>query len=432
MIHTILEIYAILCAVGMPVGVYILLKSNKKDGLIGRYLALIDKAAGFGPAEEIKSDEMVSGEQKHAEEIIKNGITPLVMSIGDEYFCRLNSINRENVTTGIEWSSEDEFVGSIINENTFKAEKAGTVQILSRRKNDAFDTGAIIYEINVRPSNPAWCGEKLMENVMLRRKIIDVLPMMSNYKLAAENPKNGVFIFQNASRRVALQFDALKELVRGTITFRSENADFCDELYGGLAERFDSLKTSSLKDISFWVHQKINAKIEELDAYAFVRRNSRNEMVLGIGRNWREYGDTEEFLRNIAVAEKIFTGCLEGLDVIPVSIDLQDTGLRNDEITRRLMLQDSEKETPAVPADVLSFEPEETPEDPISRAVLEEPSKTGSTEPVESIDLKDVPDIDKFTPEETPDEKENDGAGDLDPNPVAEMSLDDFEDMNEI
>ena len=54
-----------------------------------------------------------------------------------------------------------------------------------------------------------------------------------------------------------------------------------------------------------WIHRIIDEQQDSVDCYAILKGD-----ILAFGRNWREFGDVEEFAANIIVAETIFEDCI--------------------------------------------------------------------------------------------------------------------------
>lgn len=370
--RTILEYYALFWITLTPLGVLSLLFVNKRTGILKKINDAIDRLVGIKsePGQQAgKETEKETDALKKEIQDIKSGITNLTMQVGAEYHCRLGSQNRDEKMYEIAWYSENNFIGEIEKDSSvFKAVHCGKVKVFAKRKDTVFEDGAQIYNITVLPKTENWTGERLHEAVFNKTKLTDVLLHQSGHKIIRSAPAAGVFVFKENGPAVqsAFQFNVLKECVRGTVVFKKPGEKLREEIINGLDERYMRVETKG--DIDFWIHQVINVEVEEVDAYAFLRRGPEDTLILGIGENWREYGETEEFLVNIGMAEKIFEDCMDRIK--PVEVEAVMNQKTNEEKPK--------KDKPAK----AGTKETETPSEPVRENTNEEkPEKVEEKEP---------------------------------------------------
>ena len=387
--RTILEYYALFWITFTPLGVLSLLFVNKRTGILKKLNDAIDRFVGIKPETEPKDEnknEKESDTLKKEIQDIKSGITNLTMQVGECYHCRLGSQNKDEKMYEITWYSENNFIGENEKDSTlFKAAHCGKVKVFAKRKDTVFEDGAQIYNITVLPKDKSWSGERLHEAVLNKAKLTDILLKMAGHKIIRSVPGAGVFVFKENGPAVqnAFQFNVLKECVRGTVVFKKPGEKLREEIINGLDERYIRIETKG--DIDFWIHQVINVEVEEVDAYAFLRRGPEDTLILGIGENWREYGETEEFLVNIGMAEKIFEDCMDRIKPVEVEAVMnQKTSEEKPKKDKPAKTGTKEMETPSEPVqeDTKEKKPEKVEEkEPEKPNPEPEPKKNTESSP---------------------------------------------------
>lgn len=321
MLKQILLIYAVINLAVLPVMTVALFFLQKKTRLLDRINDAVDgvlygenaKPAAGAPAAE-KNEGLAERESEHVE-----GISRFALGIGDTYFCRVSSISRNSIIYDSDWISENEFVGTLDDKGIFTAKKEGVVRIFSVRKGDSFDTGATVYEITVRPANPAWPVGKVISAIASHGRRMDVVASCAGRRIVSDIPRLGVLALDgnDQEKRRIYQFNGQDELVRAILVLRnSPQARIA--LESGLSDRFERLKTAG--DVDVWIHQFIDDVRNEVDLYAIVTEDAKGNLLLGISEMWREDGDIDEFLDNIGMTVKIFSDCLPEFATLGVAL----------------------------------------------------------------------------------------------------------------
>ena len=156
-------------------------------------------------------------------------------------------------------------------------------------------------------------------------------------------------------------------------------------------------------DIDIWVRRNSDESKNEVDIYAIFKRLKDGTWVLGIGRTWREYGEIDEFVLNIGMAEKMFIDCLPGEPLTEVKADEQQKGLRGSA------------------SSAVNEKPSDDSESDPDNSEDEDKEKTNAEE-----DSADEPAEDKDEQQEGTEEESEDGTVDFDPEEDHVERFDDY------
>lgn len=327
-ISLIFQYYAIINLILMPFSLWLVIRVSRKTDLLDKLDKQLDKIAMKGKQEKPKekTEEDKPGEeskqQDNKEEPLPEleGVASFRILVGDIYYCHLGSQNRNEKLYKPQWETSNDFVGKIDNDGIFSALKQGTVTITCKREDDAFDPGTTVYQIEVVAFNESWFAQKILDYILNRRKKDEVLNLLLTRKIISEIPSRKIISYEGTEndRRLTVQFNRANEIERAAFLLKSTTEKAMDSIRAELAQRFDSVKLESGSDISVWMHRDSNMEHNEVDAYAFLKTVPGQTPVLAISQAWREYGEVEEFLRNIGMTQKLFSECLP--DDTPIEI----------------------------------------------------------------------------------------------------------------
>ena len=337
-VSEILEYYAVLCIVCTPLNLLLLVFLSKRTNLLRRIDDYIDKIL---PPEKLTkaepSPQAASNTQAaptpipvptEEETRDMSGIACFEIQVGETYVCHLNYQNRGGSYGEMSWFNDNEFVGEIKDNGLFKAFKVGTSNIFCVSKGHSYDAGAQAYSIKVVSALGPWFADLYIEQLTERKAKADFLAKNVKRKITKEIPSKNIIVYSGSpaesSYSFTSQFDAMNLLSRVCWAI-SPDKKTEEQLIQRLEERFEEIKLSVSNGFRIWIHQIIDSEHEEVDIYAFIKYNERNELILGIGQTWREYGEKEEFLDNIRMAIRSFG------DII--SYDVSNMRAQTEEIT---------------------------------------------------------------------------------------------------
>lgn len=338
-VTTILQYYAILCLGLLPVGLVMSVLLYKKTDFFKTVNRSIDKLLGIkddSPSEEKEPQPGTAEKEKEekppqpAEPRPENsGVASFSLLVDDVYFCQLNSLNRDSRIYKPKWMTDNEFVGTIDDSGVFTGKKVGRTNVLFKRRDDAFDEGSVMYEIDVVPTDRNWFADRLFSQMLERAPKDDVYASLILRKTLYEIPGQKIKGYDGLAedRKLVVQFNAFDELARFAFFLRSTSEKTVEALARQLDERFEKVKLEYGK-LRLWVHRDINEEHDEVDAYAYIKETKDGQLLLCIGQTWREYGELLEFQKNVLMAEKMFKECLPEVETEKIAAVL--TAERND------------------------------------------------------------------------------------------------------
>lgn len=334
--RTFLEYYAVACIVLMPAYVFLLIYIGRKTTLLKRFNAYIDGILGLkeepAASPQAKQPEQPEeGKEKNASDDEKSGITRFRIYVGDKYYCRVSSTESSLRTQAINWYSENEFVGTVEKKSgVFTANKNGRVKIYYEDES-GLENGVQVYDIEVMQKNPEWFADKVIEFLYKEADRDTTAFHFISRRIIRENVAKHTVQYEGkmkAERRMTLQFDGNDRLQRALWELDG-GEQAAETIQRELEERFEYVPGTG--GISIWVREAIDGTRDDVEVYCFLKRSSSGALLFGIGRAWREYGDIEEFLMNIAMCERLFSDCLgkepeSAFEVDPAYFDRKRSG----------------------------------------------------------------------------------------------------------
>lgn len=319
-IAKILEYYAIICLILWPVNLIVLIILYKTTDVLEKLNARIDKFLGVknkkGTSEEpAKEKEKSTDEKKNPQgDEALVGISSFKINVGETYYCYQPSQSRGGDIYSLLWQTDNYFIGHVDENDMFIGHKAGTVNVYCYRHDNDFDAGTQIYKITVLPKYENPFLDRVVSLIRTREKREKILLDCFDWKVKKNNPANGLLEFEKTKTgpRCIFQFNAKEELERTVIEVKN---DRINKLRLMLDERFQPIEHDG-KEASLWISKNQNEQYDEVDIYVVLKKTEspafKNVWVLCIGQIWREYAETEEFLKNLFLAEKMFLDCLPG------------------------------------------------------------------------------------------------------------------------
>lgn len=329
----ILQYYATLNLVTLPVNALALLYLYKKTNLIDKFNDWLDRVLRLGDpipappapekdAEEEPVEETFTDKEKYLQE--KRGVSSLRIKVGDLYYCRLSSRFTSSKMYSLDWYSRNKFVGDVSEDGVFTAFHTGKANVGYQERGNSIDNGNEMYEIEVVPTDPQWFGDEYIQMLACRNKKDVVLSRILDRRILSENIVSHVVVFSGKKqyKTVTLQFNMFGELDK--ILFELNECDDTKDkkLSEQLLERFDEADIEA-KDIKIWFNTITNSQRDDVQEYAFLRRTDDGRRLLGIGAMWREDADLEEFLENIQMAEKNFSDLMPGIEPAEVEAKIE-------------------------------------------------------------------------------------------------------------
>ena len=315
----VLEYYAVLSIICTPVNLLLLIFLSKRTNLLRRIDDYIDRL--LPPIKPPQKETNVQTTQSApitpapapvpTEEQARDmsGIACFEIQVGETYVCHLNYQNRGGSYGEMSWYNDNEFVGEIKDNGLFKAFKVGTSNIFCVGKGHSYDVGAQAYSIKVVSALGPWFADPFIEQLLARKAKADFLARNIKRKITKESPSKNIIVYSGSpsenSYSLTVQFDVSALLSRLCWAIHPDSKTE-DQIIRRLDERFEEIELVQSNGFRIWIHQIIDNEHEEVDIYAFIKHNDRNELILGIGQTWREYGEREEFLDNIRMAIRSF------------------------------------------------------------------------------------------------------------------------------
>ena len=385
-----LSILGIITLIGYIVLIPAVIYLSKKTDFFKNLNAWIDKKLGDEMPQETPSNpepspaspeaQAVQTDVQDEQELDKEGVASFRLRVKDFYYCRLSYKNKTLRSHAVSWLCSNQFIGKVEPNGLFTGTRAGTVTISCMATGASLDEAQQMYRLQVVPSNQDWFAENII-NALFKGTKQDILEasLSEARKIVSEKPNDRVVIFEGgpSDKKLSLQFNSYKELVRALFEVRDNSQAGYNKLVQELDERFEEVKLSKGVGLRVWAHQRIDDYDEEIDFYAFIR-TTINHTYLGFGRFWREYGSIEEFKLNIRLAEAMFQDLLPG--VKPEEVEAQ------------------EPPKPQKPAEPVKQTPPVEPQKSLNEEQQrEEPVQTPEPEPEPANQPQTPPD-----PEETP------------------------------
>ena len=329
MIKTILEYYAIISLITLPLNIFLFVFLNKKTPLIENFNQWLDRKLGVPPPKpaepEPKPQDKKEEDKGKKEEVIKrpeNFHTALFkIPVGDVYHCMTSSVDNDSRRYTLEWTTDNDFIGTIDKDGLFTARKTGKVSLFYKRKEDISDKGHNAYQIEVVPTHREWFGNEFLSALEERTLKENVISKLMNRSILSEKPQQKSITYAGTGdySELAVQFNMYSELER--VLYVLQRHANTDDIVKELDERFEEAKLVGT-GIRVWTRRYKNDKDEEIDEvtlYAFLRETLSGQRYLGISQSWREYADINEFLENIKMAEKTFSEIMPDIPVADVS-----------------------------------------------------------------------------------------------------------------
>ena len=385
MIKTILEYYAILSLIALPLNIFLFVYLNKKTPLIENFNQWLDKKLGVPPPKpaepepEKDAEQTTEGKKEEVIERPKDKSTALFkIPVGDVYHCMTSSIDEDTNRYTLEWYTDNNFLGTIDEKGVFTSRKTGSVALFFTRKEIISDKPNHAYQIEIVPTNGDWFGNEFladMEGRTLKEKVISKLITRA---ILSEKPqqKSITYIGVGDYSELTVQFNMYSELER--VLYVLQKHVKTEDIVRELDERFEEAKLNGT-GIRVWTRRNKKDRVKEIDEvilYAFLRETLSGQRYLGISQSWRDFSDINEFLENVKMAEKTFSEIMPDVPVADVTAVV-------------------EKKEPPKPAPALPPVPS-TPSQPAIPTQTQEPS--GNTSKAEKTE---VPESKNQSPEET-------------------------------
>lgn len=328
MIKTILEYYAIISLITLPLNIFLFVFLNKKTPLIENFNQWLDRKLGVPPPKpaepEPKPQDKKEEDKGKKEEVIKrpeNFHTALFkIPVGDMYHCMTSSVDNDSRRYTLEWTTDNDFIGTIDKDGLFTARKTGKVSLFYKRKEDISDKGHNAYQIEVVPTHREWFGNEFLSALEERTLKEKVISKLMDRTILSEKPQQKSITYAGVGdySELTVQFNMYSELER--VLYVLQKHANTDDIVKELDERFEEAKLVGT-GIRVWTRRYKKDKDEEIDEvtlYAFLRETLSGQRYLGISQSWREYADIYEFLENVQMAEKTFAEIMPGTPVADV------------------------------------------------------------------------------------------------------------------
>lgn len=390
-------------AVIIPLALYLSRKTdfferfnNWIDSLVDDKAAADDRLSGPAVATALAADPADQDPVPGREELQKEGVASFSIMVKDRYYCMPSTIDTESRIHPLDWMTDNEFVGQMDSEAVFTGQKAGRTIVSCVRKGDRMDPGTAMYEIDVVPSNPKWFAEKSVASLGSRKNKAAVLSSLAGHKILSENPARKIIVFEGKgeARKISVQFNHFDELERVLYELKNIRETETSVLEQELNDRFEEIPLIGT-GIRIWTKRIIDTSKDEVVLYAFLREYQDGRRFLGIGQTWREYGEIDEFLLNVGMAEKMFRDLLPGTVQASVSAIIPEKEVETEPVPENIAGTPEENvdtydKIPVPP----SFEPDEGEEDKANEGSPED--EEGSVSDGSDIPPEDIPDINSF------------------------------------
>ena len=312
----ILQYYAMLNLTLTPLSLILMVYLARRTNLLDKVDKIVDKIIPERPEQTPgETIQPTQTEKQYIEGLdAMSGIASFKILVGENYQCHLNYQNRGGSFGGMVWFNDNDFVGEIREDGLFKSKKAGTAKIYCTSKGHAYESGVQAYSIQVIPKDDNWFVDRIIEAISERVPRADMKVKNLRRKILRENLEKRTVTYvglpAEGTVSLALQYDKLDTLERAVYCFQN-NEKNRKKIHANLMDRFEKLKLQKAGPLQLWIHQIIDTDHQEVDIYAIIAENGE-ELYLGIGQNWREYGEKEEFIDNIRLAGRQFA------DLVPV------------------------------------------------------------------------------------------------------------------
>lgn len=353
--NVIIQSLSIWIPVMLVIPTLVLIIRQSKKGKMKKVNGLIDKMV---PSAKDKASPAKPEAKPEKSEWEKNKeiMTCIRLTVGNSYQCMLTETEKYEVGSRRVWTSTEPFVGKIDeNSAVFTACKAGSTYIECSE--------VLLYYIDVQPKYKQWFAAEAYE-------------MISTGKGKTED---GTRIAKQMKELLGRSFvDAIFDCnekgipARVLLTLRNSEA-LQEKIYKGLAERMEPL--AKTEHIEYWCHKTGQKADGQIDFAAFLTISPDNEILFGIGENWKEEGNAAEFKANTGVFVHTFGKFMDENLLPDIAV--------NEEKTVKPAAKPSQEETEQ------KGEAEETiskKEDPAAENESQEeqhPEETGNTEPEE-------------------------------------------------
>lgn len=409
-----LKYYTILIAAFMPLSIASIAYLNKKTGIIRKFDSFLDRVLYHETAEKASEqptgprhpEEAAPTEQPAAEDVLEEvektseeedenlkrkekdeemGIAWFQLKVGDAYRCRINNRTAEHFRNPLgRWTTENGFVGEIVNDKYFSARKTGRTYVFF---GSDYDESVCIYNIEVVPTDSSWKYQDTLDDVFLRRNISDVKVRLIHTRLAEADFSNNVTRYADDVDYISLAYehDERGRVARALYLLKEQPEDSMEYITSNLAERMKELVGINSDRVRIWTHEDVEGYV---DYIAYIRRNTDGTVLFGIGRSWRINGEEEEVALNLPMVEKSFARCLGD---IPLDVEVAGLGLIEENNERKAApkkkASSRRRTAKQKPAPSETAAPSDTEEDaPIQ---VEVPDNIPGTAPTEEFDIDD-------------------------------------------
>lgn len=290
------------------------------------FLIMITKRRMQKKDSEVETQNEATNQEKTKEEKIERQdtewernqdvMTCLRLTVGDTYQCMLTDLEKFQVGSKREWKSTEAFVGTIDdNKSVFTAKKIGSTYIEC--------SDLLVYYIEIMPKYK-WFAQEAYDAICIKKDVtIETMAQICK-RIKSRVGKNHL--------EIHVDYDSNKSPCR--ILFRLKHPyRISANLFCGLRERMEMLAEE--KGIQYWIHKTGQHNEEVVDYAAFVNISDEENIIFGIGQNWRQGGNSEEFKANASMFLHTFKNFLNANELPPIAAindDMADLTIREDEI----------------------------------------------------------------------------------------------------
>lgn len=369
-IELILQYYAFISLLTLPLNALVFLYIYKKTDYLDRFNDWLDRTLKLG--EPIKKPQAPVPEKQEEkehetfasrEEYERKGTSYVRIQVGDIYYCRLTSRQTDSRLYQLDWFSTNEFVGQIDENAIFSAFHAGKATVGYFERGNSLNAGNPMYEIEVLPSGDAWFADEFIPAILERKKKDTVLASLVDRRILSENPAARTLTYQGRGEyeKLSIQFNIFGELDKVLYELPYVSALSDADIAEKMEERFDEAKLKG-PGIRIWYSLESNPNKEDVKLYAFLRFTADGRRLFGISQFWRQNGEIDEFLLNIQMAEKYFADLMLGVAPVEAEVDYEEEEEEPEKPAPSLPKQESGEELPgrSNPEPAESGEPKET------------------------------------------------------------------------
>ncbi|MBR4381933.1 MAG: hypothetical protein IKP64_00085 [Selenomonadaceae bacterium] len=328
-IETILQYYAFISLVTLPLNALAFLYVYKKTDYLDRFNDWLDRILKLG--EPIKTPQALAQEEKtekepetfaSREEYERKGTSFVRIQVGDIYYCRLTSRQTDSRLYQLDWYSNNEFVGQIDENAIFSAFHTGRATVGYFERGNSLNGGNPMYEIEVIPTEERWFADEFVPAILEHRKKDVVLASLIDRRILSENTQARSLTYEGRGeyKKLTIQFNIFGELDKVLYELPEGGGPSDEDISKKMEERYDEAKLKG-QGIRIWYSLESNRSKEDVKLYAFLRQDGNGSRLFGISQFWRQNAEIDEFLLNIQMAEKYFSDLLPG--IIPIEVEVE-------------------------------------------------------------------------------------------------------------